>query len=243
MPMRNSYSEPKTIPAPTCGITQRRRAAETLPESETWFCALLEVAPDAIVITNDAGRIVLVNMQTEKTFGYERDELLGQPVELLIPERFRRTHVGHRMAYAAGPYIRPMGAGPDHLLGRRKDGSEFPIDVALSALETDAGTFVTAALRDITERKQAEEALRRAREELEGRVERQMLRRNSYGLTFREFTVLHLVAAGRADKEIAGELGHSPLTASKHVANILGKMNASCRTEAGVRAVREGLLD
>ncbi|MCH7718730.1 MAG: response regulator transcription factor, partial [Chloroflexi bacterium] len=97
--------------------------------------------------------------------------------------------------------------------------------------------------RDITERKQTQEALRQARELLEGRVERQMVRRNPYRLTFREFTVLHLVAAGRANKEIARELDISVLTAHKHVANILGKMNAASRTEAGVRALREGLLD
>ncbi len=96
---------------------------------------------------------------------------------------------------------------------------------------------------EIDERTRMEEALQRVREELEGKVERQMLRRNPYGLTFREFTVLYLVAAGRTDKELASELGISPLTAQKHVANILGKMNATSRTDAGVRAVRLGLLD
>ena len=93
------------------------------------------------------------------------------------------------------------------------------------------------------ERDQAEEALQQAREELEGSVERHMPQGRTYGLTFREFTVLHLVAAGKADKEIALELGISSLTVSKHVANILAKMGASSRTEAGVRALREGLLD
>ncbi|KKL87914.1 hypothetical protein LCGC14_1929980, partial [marine sediment metagenome] len=97
--------------------------------------------------------------------------------------------------------------------------------------------------RDITERKRMEEALQEAREELEGKVERQMLRRNPYGLTFREFTVLHLVAAGRSDREIGITLSISHLTAQKHISNILAKMHASSRTEAGVRAVREGLLE
>ena len=103
--------------------------------------------------------------------------------------------------------------------------------------------YFISQIQDISERKRAEEALQKAREELEGRVERQMLRRNPYRLTFRELTVLHLVGAGRADKEIGLELGISPLTASKHVSNILGKMSVASRTEAGVRALREGLLD
>ncbi len=98
-------------------------------------------------------------------------------------------------------------------------------------------------LRDFAERKEAEEAMQGPREELEGRVERQMLRRNPYGLTFRELTVLHLVSSGMPDKGIGMELGISPLTAQKHISNILFKMEASCRTEACVRAVREGLLE
>ncbi len=96
---------------------------------------------------------------------------------------------------------------------------------------------------DISDRKRMEEALQKAREELEGRVERQMLRRNSYGLTFRELTVLHLVGAGRSDKEIGLELGISPLTAHKHLSNIRAKMSVASRTEASVRAVKEGLLE
>jgi DNA-binding NarL/FixJ family response regulator len=95
----------------------------------------------------------------------------------------------------------------------------------------------------LTERKEAEEPMQRVRDELEGKVERQMLQRNPYGLTFRELTVLHLVSAGMPDKGIGMELGISPLTAQKHMSNILTKMESSCRTEACVRAVREGLLE
>ena len=99
------------------------------------------------------------------------------------------------------------------------------------------------AVGDITERKRAEEALQNVREAIEARVERRTQEVNGYSLTFRELTVLHLVAAGKADKEIATVLGISPLTAHKHLANILDKMGAASRTEAGVRALREGLLD
>ncbi|GAF67480.1 unnamed protein product, partial [marine sediment metagenome] len=100
-----------------------------------------------------------------------------------------------------------------------------------------------AVVRDITERKRVEEAFQKVREDIESRVERRTQEVNGYGLTFRELTVLHLVAAGKADKEIATVLGISPLTAHKHLANILNKMGAASRTEAGVRALREGLLD
>ena len=127
----------------------------------------------------------------------------------------------------------------------RKDGEI--VDILLSAIterDKDGNAYRTlAVLTDITERKQLEAQLQRAREELEGKVERQMLRKNPYGLTFRELTILHLLAAGRSDKEIATDLVISPLTVQKHVSNILGKMDASSRTEAATRALKEGLID
>ena len=126
---------------------------------------------------------------------------------------------------------------------RGKDGRVFPVEITFIYLESGRGKYSLSFVRDITERVQREEALRQAREELEGSVERQMVRRNPYRLTFRELTVLHHVAAGKSDKEIAAELGISPLTVQNHVGNILRKMNASSRTDASVRAVREGLLE
>src|SRR5919112_720465 len=122
----------------------------------------LESTPDAMVIVDQDGRIAVVNRQTEELFGYQREELLGQPIEILVPQRFHADHRRHRSGYLAEPEVRPMGAGME-LYGRRKDNSEFPVEISLSPMATPQGTLVSAAVRDITARKQAEEALAQAR--------------------------------------------------------------------------------
>ena len=123
------------------------------------FGGFLEFSPDALIIVNQRGEIVFVNRQTEAMFGYQRDELLGGTVEALLPDRFRHQHTEHRNGYIAAPRTRPMGAGLE-LYGRRKDGSEFPVEISLSPMQTTEGLLVMSAIRDVSERKQVERAAR-----------------------------------------------------------------------------------
>ena len=155
-------------------ITERKR-------SEERFRSLLESAPDAMVIADRDGRIILVNAQTEKLFGYSRQELLGQPVELLIPERLRRRHQQHRSDFASRPRSRPMGAH-SQLLGLRKDGSEFPTEISLNPLETDEGLVIVSAIRDVTARKRAEDQIE---QNLQIQMETQMTTNSSNLVLFR----------------------------------------------------------
>lgn len=130
-------------------IVERRESELTRRRGQERIEALLDSAPDAVVIVDADGRIQLVNAQTEKLFGYDRDELLGARVEQLLPERVVDRHVGHRGRYLAEPGTRPMGVGLP-LAGRRRNGTEFPVDISLSAIDTDEGRLVTAFIRDIT---------------------------------------------------------------------------------------------
>jgi PAS domain S-box-containing protein len=128
-------------------------------EVRTWGAdildGLLEAMPDALVVIDERGRILRVNAQTERLFGYGRKEILGKEIEVLVPERFRAGHVGQRDGYCAAPHVRPMGKGLE-LNGRCKDGRDVPVEISLSPLRTDAALLVVASIRDVSERKRSE---------------------------------------------------------------------------------------
>ena len=147
-------------------VTSTIREIGEVDDSDAYFRHLLEAAPDAMVIIDDHGKIAIVNGQAEAMFGYGRDEMLGRHVEMLLPERLRGTHVGHREGYKQEPRLRPMGQGRD-LVALRKDGSEFPVEISLSPVQSSTTKFVSSVIRDVTERKRMEEEIIAARREAE----------------------------------------------------------------------------
>ncbi len=134
--------------------------------SEVFFRNLLESAPDAMIIVDEDGRMVLVNGQAFKMFGYSRDEMIGQAVDVLLPKVMRTEHMSHRTSYTDEPKLRPMGLGLD-LVAQRKDGSKFPVEISLSPVETDSGRFISSVIRDVTVRRQMEEDIKAAHDAAE----------------------------------------------------------------------------
>ncbi len=135
-------------------------------DTDVYFRNLLEAAPDAMIIVDEDGRMAIVNGQAEEMFGYARDELLGNTIEMLLPAAARDVHIGHRTNFSDSPALRPMGQGMD-LIGLRKDGTEFPVEISLSPVETDGGRFISSVIRDVTVRKQMEQEIIAARQAAE----------------------------------------------------------------------------
>lgn len=227
--------------------------ARSQVHAERRFRRLLEAAPDAILEVDRDGHIQLVNRVTEKLFGYDREELLGQPVEMLIPEEARTRHVHHRSQYWNHPSTRLMGTGLA-LEGRRKDGSRFPVEISLSPVESDDSFYVTAVIRDVTERKRAEDELRlvqslRNREiERANRLKSEFLASMSHELR----TPLHTIIGF---SELLGEELKGPLNAdqqrfvghihrdSMHLLQLINEILDLSKIEAGRLDLRRETFD
>src|SRR5579883_2226907 len=141
-----------------------------LTQSEAAYERLFESSPNAILVVSSDGKILQANPQAQQSFGYSSSELVGQPVEILIPERFRSEHPELRAGFSAHPRMRPMGAGLE-LYGRRKDGSEFPVDILLSPIQAPGGPLVLTVVRDITAQKRIETALRESEQRFRSLIE------------------------------------------------------------------------
>jgi protein-histidine pros-kinase len=142
------------------------REAGSVESHDAFFRHLLDAAPDAMIVVDQQGRIAIINAQTEEVFGYQREELLGKGVEMLMPDRFRGRHKQHRAGYVGNPRLREMGAGME-LMGLRRDGTEFPVEISLSPIQAATGQFVCSVIRDVTERHKMQQALVAARHEAE----------------------------------------------------------------------------
>jgi PAS domain S-box-containing protein len=201
--------------------------SSSLSADETKFQTLLESAPDAVVVVDRDGRIVLVNTQTERLFGYARDELLGQIVDILLPHRMWAGHVRHRQAYTSDPRIRPMGQQQLDLIALRKDGTEFPAEISLAPLETPDGLLVTSMIRDITERKRAEEARAQLASEHAARVHAETeVRAREEFLSIAAHELKTPLTSVKASAQFLDRLLHTPATSPDHLLRLSGQLNS-----------------
>lgn len=220
-------------------VTDRRRAQDALRHSEERYRTLYQDNPTMYFTVDEEGIVLSVNLFGAHQLGYQPEELAGRPVTEVFVQEDRRNAV--RQLKSA---LRKPGAVVEWELRKEKRTGEviWVKETARATLDADGRPIILIVCEDITERRRMEAELQRAREELEKKVEKQLERSNPYGLTFRQLTILHLIADGQSDKEIGTVLGISPLTVAKHVSRVLRRMNASSRTEAGVRAFRERLI-
>ncbi len=228
-------------------ISDRKKAQEAIRRSEAQFRALFEFSPDAIIASDSQGRITEMNARVESMFGYQRGELLGQSIDVLVPERFRHTHPGRRREYGAGARVRPMGAGLE-LYGRRKDGSEFPADIMLGPVETENGRVVLSVIRDLTEKRQAEEALHRSElqkryleEELNTEARFEEIIGESLGLK-RVLKLVETVSATDVTVLILGETGTGKEVIARAIHH-LSPRNRHVMVKLNCAAIPSGLLE
>jgi PAS domain S-box-containing protein len=195
---------------------------------EAKFQGLLEAAPDAIVAVDAEGMIHLVNRQAEALFGYDRDELIGRPLDLLVPDRVRGVHPAYRARYFADPTPRPMGAGVE-LAARRRDGTEFPVDISLSSLQTEEGVLVSAAIRDVTDRKRAEQE----RAELQARLEQSRREEERAALEAQLHQSQRLESVG----QLAGGVAHDFNNLLAGIMNYAGLVSATLAEQMELRGL------
>ena len=223
------------------------RQYDTSKQLKDWFRSLFEYSPDAILVTDRNGKIAEANGQVTRFFGYSRDELVGHPVEILMPERFQHAHPGHRRTYLAHAQTRPMGIGLE-LYGRRKDGTEFPVDIMLSAVEAENGKAVISVIRDLTEKIRAQEELERKEREKQYLAEELDLEHSfediigeSAGLR-KVLRQVETVAATDSTVLIQGETG----TGKDLIARAIHQLSSRCErtlVKLNCAAIPTGLLE
>jgi len=241
-------------------VTAQEQDARSAIQTERRFRELLEAAPDAIIEVDQEGRILLLNLATERQFGYSREELLGQPVEILVPDALRGGHAQHRTDYRAHPATRPMGSGLA-LQGRRKNGSSFPVEISLSPVKSEEGFRVTAIIRDITDRKQAEVRIREMQQaytqELESRnreVERANQLKSEFlaSMSHELRTPLHTIIgfSELLSEELEGPLNpkqqrfiHHIRTDSQHLLALINDILDISKIESGRLELRREAFD
>ena len=201
------------------GASLRPLSEAELTDDVIW--GLVDAAPDGLVMVDEQGLIVLVNRQAEETFGYDRGELLGKPIETLVPPALRSTHIDDRTHYREDPRMRSMGTGLD-LHGYRKDGTEVPVEISLSPLRTGDRLRVIAAVRDVTERKADEARLRRAEAELHTLADRERIARDLH-----DTVIQRLFAAGLALQATATRIGDEDV--GRRIENVVDQLDETIR--------------
>lgn len=204
-------------------LARERAARAAAEEAGARYRVLVESAPDGIVEVDARGRIVLTNGETRRMFGYDGEELVGQPVGVLMPERFRHAHVAHLETYARDPSLRAMGNGLE-LVGQRKDGSEFPVEISLSPTRSGGAAFAMAIIRDISERRRLQDERDRLLLEAEAEHERARI-----GMDLHDGIIQSIYAVGLNLEAAADDVTHDPTEAQKRIDQAIEQLNDTIR--------------